>query len=88
MTQDFALLRRLYNVFDPFRPLPAGDPAYVDCREVRGEGDILVEIGREILFSDRMTCQLYAGHRGAGKSTESGITKLAVMPYKVILSRQ
>ncbi|MEA5569424.1 ATP-binding protein, partial [Anabaena sp. UHCC 0399] len=31
---------------------------------------ILVEVGREILLSDRMTSQLYAGHRGAGKSTE------------------
>ncbi len=70
MTQDFALLKRIYNTFDPFRPLPAGDPAYVDCREVRGDGDILVELGREILLSDRKTCQLYAGHRGAGKSTE------------------
>jgi len=70
MTQDFALLKRIYNVFDPFRPLPAGDPKYVDCQAVRGDGDILVEIGREILLSDRMTCQLYAGHRGAGKSTE------------------
>ncbi|MBD2503251.1 P-loop NTPase family protein [Anabaena azotica] len=70
MTQEFALLKRIYNVFDPFRPLPAGDPAYVDCGEVRGEGDILVEVGREILLSDRKTCQLYAGHRGAGKSTE------------------
>ncbi|BAY31865.1 hypothetical protein NIES2107_37510 [Nostoc carneum NIES-2107] len=70
MTQDFALLKRIYNAFDPFRPLPAGDPAYVDCTEVRGDGDILVEVGREILYSDRMTSQLYAGHRGAGKSTE------------------
>ncbi|MDZ8184548.1 MAG: AAA family ATPase [Nostoc sp. ChiSLP02] len=70
MTQDFAFLKRIYNVFDPFRPLPAGDPAYVDCTEVRGDGDILVEVGREILYSDRMTSQLYAGHRGAGKSTE------------------
>ncbi len=70
MIQDFAFLKRLYNVFDPFRPLPAGDPAYVDCNEVRGEGDILQGIGKEILISDRMTCQLYAGHRGAGKSTE------------------
>lgn len=26
----------------PFCPLPAGDPAYVDCTEVRGDGDILV----------------------------------------------
>ncbi|MBD2363520.1 ATP-binding protein [Anabaena minutissima FACHB-250] len=70
MTQDFALLKRIYNAFDPFRPLPAGDPAYVDCGEVRGDEDILVEVGREILLSDRMTSQLYAGHRGAGKSTE------------------
>ncbi len=70
MVQDFDFMKRIYNVFDPFRPLPAEDPAYVDCREVRGDGDILVEIGKEILFSDRMTCQLYAGHRGAGKSTE------------------
>ncbi|MBO3460794.1 ATP-binding protein [Aetokthonos hydrillicola Thurmond2011] len=70
MVQDFAFLKRLYNVFDPFRPLPAGDPAYVNCNDVRGDGDILVGIGKEILLSDRVTCQLYAGHRGAGKSTE------------------
>lgn len=70
MTSDFAFLKRLYNAFDPFRPLPAGDPAYVDCQEVRGDGDILEAVGREILYSDRITCQLYAGHRGAGKSTE------------------
>ncbi|MCC5620543.1 ATP-binding protein [Nostoc sp. CHAB 5715] len=70
MQDNFAFLKRLYNSFDPFRPLPAGDPAYVDCTEVRGDGDILVEVGREILLSNRMTCQLYAGHRGAGKSTE------------------
>ena len=44
--------------------------AYVNCNNVRGDGDILVEIGKEILLSDRVTCQLYAGHRGAGKSTE------------------
>lgn len=70
MTSNFAFLKRLYNAFDPFRPLPAGDPAYVDCHEVRGDGDILETVGREILYSDRKTCQLYAGHRGAGKSTE------------------
>lgn len=70
MTSNFAFLKRLYNAFDPFRPLPAGDPAYVDCTDVRGDGDILESVGREILYSDRKTCQLYAGHRGAGKSTE------------------
>lgn len=67
---QFAVLRALYNAFDPFRPLPAGDPAYVDCREVRGDGEILVELGREIRLANRITHQLYTGHRGAGKSTE------------------
>lgn len=64
------LIKRLYNAFDPFRPLPAGDPAYVDCRAVRGDGEILIELGREIVLADRITHQLYTGHRGAGKSTE------------------
>jgi hypothetical protein len=70
MNEDFRILKKIYNAFDPFLPLPAGDPVYVDCREVRGDGDILIDLGREILFSERTTCQLYGGHRGAGKSTE------------------
>lgn len=70
MTSDFDFLRDLYNAFDPFQPLPVGDSAYVDCNAVRGDGDILQAVGREILLSARKTCQLYAGHRGAGKSTE------------------
>ncbi len=67
---DINLLKQLYNVFDPLRPLPAGDKAYVDCTNVRGDEDIIQQLGRDILFSDKVTCQLYAGHRGAGKSTE------------------
>ena len=71
MTQESEkLLTNLYNAFDPFDPLPAGDPQYVDCREVRGKGDIIDDLGKKIKLSQRMTCQLYAGHRGAGKSTE------------------
>lgn len=70
MAQNLDILKKLFNTFDPFRPLPAGDPLYVDCREVRGDRDILEELGGEILLSDSMTCQLYIGHRGAGKSTE------------------
>ena len=68
MSQD--LLTQIYNAFDPFEPLPAGDPAYVDCAEVRGDTNILVDLGNKILRSERMVCQLYAGHRGGGKSTE------------------
>jgi hypothetical protein len=67
---DFDVLKRIFNAFDPFRPLAAGDPAYVDCQEVRGDGNILVELGRTIQFDNHTTCQLYGGHRGAGKSTE------------------
>ena len=64
------LLTAIYNAIDPFRPLAAGDPAYVDCRAVRGEANVLVDLGREVVRSQQTTCQLYAGHRGAGKSTE------------------
>lgn len=48
MTQDFQFLKRLYNALNPFRPLPAGDPAYVNCNSVGGDDDILVGVGREI----------------------------------------
>jgi hypothetical protein len=33
--------RKLYTAFDPFRPLPAGDPAWVDCSAVRGDENVL-----------------------------------------------
>ena len=63
-------LTRIYNSFDPSRPLPAGDPQYIDCREVRGDEDIVSDLGKRIRNSDQMTYQLYTGHRGSGKSTE------------------
>lgn len=69
MSQD--LITEIFNAFDPFEPLRAGDPAYVDCREVRGDGDILTDLGRNITLTDKKsTCQLYTGYRGVGKSTE------------------
>ncbi len=69
MSQD--LLSQIYNAFDPFKPLPAGDPAYVDLRSVRGDGDVLTDLGRRVdLANGKRTCQLYTGHRGVGKSTE------------------
>ena len=64
------LITKIYNSFDPSRPLPAGDPQYVDCREVRGDEDIVNDLGRRMRNSDQMTYQLYPGHRGSGKSTE------------------
>lgn len=70
MSSDFQILRNIYNTFDPFEALPAGDPKYVDCSDVRGEENILVDVGRQITYANRITHQLYTGHRGAGKSTE------------------
>jgi hypothetical protein len=64
------LLDHLYNAFDPFQPLPAGDPNYVDCRDVRGDEDVVEDLGKRIPRSQRVLCRLYSGHRGAGKSTE------------------
>jgi hypothetical protein len=64
-----SILDDIYNAFDP-SPLPAGSTAYVDCKEVRGESDVLLELGKKILRSNQPTCQLYSGHRGGGKSTE------------------
>ncbi len=70
MPNSLDLLANLYNAFNPFEPLPAGDPKYVDCQDVRGDADILQELGNRMQRSNTNTCQLYSGHRGAGKSTE------------------
>ncbi|MDJ0714373.1 MAG: AAA family ATPase [Prochloraceae cyanobacterium] len=67
---DEQLLDDLYNVFDPFEPLQAGDPKYVDCAEVRGDGNIEVDLGNRIRRAKRTSYYLYSGHRGGGKSTE------------------
>lgn len=64
------VLTQIYNAVDPFRPLEPGDPAYVNCEAERGDANVLLDLGPEIVRSSRYTCQLYSGHRGAGKSTE------------------
>jgi hypothetical protein len=64
------LITKIYNSFDPSRPLPAGDPQYVNCRSVRGDEDIVNDLGRRMRNSNQPTYQLYTGHRGSGKSTE------------------
>lgn len=70
MNQNPELLTNLYNAFNPFQPLPAGDPKYVDCQDVRGDADIQQELGNRMRLAKTNTYQLYSGHRGAGKSTE------------------
>jgi AAA ATPase domain len=64
------LLTAINDTFDPWRPLPAGDPLYVDCEKVRGDANIIRSLGNSILRSSSNKCHLYAGHRGNGKSTE------------------
>lgn len=63
------LLDEMYNSFTP-TPLEPGDPAYVDCRAVRGDEDIVEDLGRAVRRSREYTYQLYSGYRGSGKTTE------------------
>ena len=68
MSQEF--ITRVFNAFNPVEPLKPKNPAYVNCSKVRGNDNILREIGNNIIRSNKSTCQLYTGHRGVGKSTE------------------
>ena len=63
------LLDNMYNEFTP-TPLQPGDPAYVDCRAVRGDEDVVEDLGRTVRRSRAYTYQLYSGYRGSGKTTE------------------
>ena len=64
-----AFLDEMYNSFTP-TPLQPGDPAYVDCRAVRGDEDVLEDLGRTVRRSRDYTYQVYSGYRGSGKTTE------------------
>lgn len=63
-------LKRIYQVFDP-APLAADETdLYVDLNEVRGSSGLVNKLAQTIRLSGKPTCQLLAGHRGSGKSTE------------------
>ena len=70
MADNQNLIDDIYNILEPYKPLPAGDRAYVEFGDLRGDENILLDLGNRIRRSQRVTCQLYSGHRGAGKSTE------------------
>jgi hypothetical protein len=53
MVNSTDLLAKLYNAFNPFEPLPAGDPKYVDCQDVRGDADIEQELGNRMRLAER-----------------------------------
>lgn len=73
---NFSFQKRLYNLCDPFEPLPPGDTRYVDVDAfggadhlVRGERWIDVIEG-QVRLSDRPVRLLFSGLPGSGKSTE------------------
>lgn len=70
MNQSQITLKRLFQAFSPDRPLQPTDSVYVNCQGVRGDGDILKDLGKEISLENNFICRLYSGHRGAGKTTE------------------
>ncbi len=63
------ILDEMYNSFAP-TPLQPGDPAYVNCSAVRGDEDVVTDLGNTVRRSHDFTYQLYSGYRGSGKTTE------------------
>lgn len=64
-------LKDAFNACDPTQALPAGDQRYVDLTFGRGEeGGAVGRCHKRISLSAQPLVQLFAGHRGCGKSTE------------------
>jgi hypothetical protein len=64
------LVRNVYRAFSP-APLTADQQdLYVNLDDVRGEADIVGQLARRIELAEQPTCQVLAGHKGSGKSTE------------------
>ena len=65
------LVQRIYAAFDP-SPLKADNGGlYVELDDVRGEADIVKRTSVKIRLAEgEPTCQVLAGHKGSGKSTE------------------
>lgn len=67
-----ATRRRLIKNCDPQRPLPPGDPMYVEldaAPPTRGDRS-WVELLRETILLSEDSCQLFSGFQGTGKTTE------------------
>lgn len=63
-------LKRIYQVFDPAPLTEDETDLYVDLDKVRGSSGLVNKLAQTIRLSGKPTCQLLAGHRGSGKSTE------------------
>ncbi len=66
------LKKKVYQVFDPDQPAGEDNAPYVNLDDVRGDENIVTELAETILLSsnDKSTCQILAGHRGSGKTSE------------------
>jgi hypothetical protein len=66
------LVQRLYAAFDPAHPLRADETdLYVELDDLRGAADVVHRMASKIRLSGgKPTCQVLAGHRGSGKTTE------------------
>ena len=65
------LVQRVYREFSPAPLGPEQEALYVDLNAARGDMDIISRLaGRIQLAEGNPTCQVLAGHKGSGKSTE------------------
>ena len=66
------LTQRVYRVFSTAPIKPDQEALYVDLDDVRGQADVVRRLDRRIRLAEpqQPTCQVLAGHKGSGKSTE------------------
>ncbi len=68
--QEEDILQRVHRQFSPEALRIDQQNLYVDLDKVRGDAHPTQRIAKSILLADKPTCQVLAGHRGSGKSTE------------------
>jgi len=67
---DADLTKKVYQVFDPAPLRSTQADLYIDLDPVRGNANVVTRLADRIVLSNKPTCQIIAGHRGCGKSTE------------------
>lgn len=65
-----SIANALVTAFDPAEPLALHDSRYVDCSGPRGSQTAQRNLDATISLASNRTCQLVAGHKGGGKTTE------------------
>lgn len=63
-------LRKIYAAFHPSPLGPGQQDLYVNLDSIRGDSGVVRELERKIRYASQNTCQILAGHKGSGKSTE------------------